>query len=185
MQGTIVGNESELLQIAALSSANNIKTLTAEEKAKDGFVTWSYDFEVLQQLHQITPSIIVKDGDLVVGYALVLPPDAATVYPPLATMLNHVGSLEYNNRPVSSYNYYVMGQVCVHPDYRGKGVFQLLYQQHKNIYSQQYELLVTEISTSNHRSQRAHSKVGFKSIHTYKDELGEWDVVIWNWELPK
>ena len=74
-----------------------------------------------------------------------------------------------------------MGQVCIDKDYRGKGIFNILFQKHKEVYSNAYELLVTEISTKNYRSQKAHEKIGFTTIYTYSDALDEWNVVVWDW----
>ena len=74
-----------------------------------------------------------------------------------------------------------MGQVCIDKAYRGKGVFSMLYEQHKQSYSKHYQMLVTEISVHNYRSQRAHEKVGFKTIHTYTDAMDSWNLVVWDW----
>jgi L-amino acid N-acyltransferase YncA len=60
----------------------------------------------------------------------------------------------------------------------------MLYHQHKISYGKEYELLVTEISTKNQRSLKAHEKVGFKNVFTYEDGIDEWNVVIWNWLPP-
>ncbi len=178
---TLVTTNEELEQIETLSQLNNIAQLSAEEKSKEGFVTWSYTLDVLQQLHKISPSIIVKDGDLVAGYALVLTKEAATVYPPLQGMIDNLNQVQYKGQPLNYHRYYIMGQVCVHPDYRGKGIFQQLYDYHKQLFAQDYDFLLTEISTTNLRSQRAHQKTGFRTIHTYRDDIGEWDVVVWDW----
>jgi L-amino acid N-acyltransferase YncA len=75
-----------------------------------------------------------------------------------------------------------MGQICIDKNYRGKGVFNNLYQHHKKIYQTKFDLLITEISTHNPRSQKAHEKVGFKTIHNYKDVMDEWHVVGWDWQ---
>jgi L-amino acid N-acyltransferase YncA len=74
-----------------------------------------------------------------------------------------------------------MGQICVHADYRGQGLVGMLYEFHRQQLSAQYDILVTEISTNNPRSLRAHLKTGFKVIDTYRDAQDEWEVVIWDW----
>ncbi|MEI9809865.1 MAG: hypothetical protein WDO16_19485 [Bacteroidota bacterium] len=89
--------------------------------------------------------------------------------------------LHWNNKPLNSYRFYVMGQICIAKVYRGQGLFEQLYNYHKEIYQPQFDLFVTEISTRNHRSLRAHEKVGFKTIHTHRDNLDEWRVVAWDW----
>jgi RimJ/RimL family protein N-acetyltransferase len=96
-------------------------------------------------------------------------------------MIDGLKDLLFNNKPLLDHKAYIMGQVCIDKNYRGQGIFNALYQKHKEIYSDQYELFITEISTSNHRSQKAHENIGFKTIHTYKDALDEWNVVVWDW----
>jgi L-amino acid N-acyltransferase YncA len=96
-------------------------------------------------------------------------------------MISNIQLVEYQGKPLANYNFYLMGQICIHKDYRGKGIFDLLYQHHKLIYSRGYELLVTEISANNKRSLRAHEKLGFKTTYTYTDNMDEWKVVVWDW----
>ncbi len=97
-------------------------------------------------------------------------------------MISHTDQLYYNNRLLSSYNYYVMGQICVAKNYRGKGLVNIMYQHHKKLFQHLYDFVITDISTSNQRSVRAHEKAGFKTIHTYHDAMDQWNVVLWTWE---
>lgn len=177
----LVSSTDELIQIADLSRANLSANITAITKESEGFVTWPYPLEVLQRLHALTPSVIVKDEDVVAGYALVLTSEAVTIYPPLSAVMAHFAEIHYKGRPLPDFRLYVMGQVCVHPAYRGKGVFQRLYEFHRQQFSPSYEILVTEISTSNPRSLKAHLKIGFVIVDTYRDEEDEWHVVVWDW----
>lgn len=46
-----------------------------------------------------------------------------------------------------------------------------------------YDFAITEIHKSNIRSIKAHARIGFELIHSYKDPNGdEWDIVIWDWK---
>ncbi|MEO6329175.1 MAG: GNAT family N-acetyltransferase [Ginsengibacter sp.] len=181
LQTTIVTKEDELIQIHRLNQQNLRQYLSAEEKQQEGFVSWLYSMELLQEMHNLAPSIIVKDMDAVIGYALVTLKEAATFHRDLQIMIDNLHALSYHDKPLYSYDFYCMGQVCIHKDYRGKGVFNMLYQKHREIYSSRFQLLVTEISASNLRSQKAHENVGFKTMHTYHDEMDEWNVVVWDW----
>jgi len=176
-----VTTQDELIQINKLNQQNLKTSLSNREQEKQGFVTWLYPVSLLQQMHAIASSIIAKDDDAVVGYALVTPVEASSFHPDLKRMIDNLEPLNYKGKPLSSYSYYIMGQVCIDKDYRGKGIFKMLFQKHMELYSNKYELLVTEISTTNYRSQKAHEKVGFTTIHTYKDALDEWNVVVWDW----
>ena len=97
-------------------------------------------------------------------------------------MITNLQPVSYKNMPLLSYNFYLMGQICVHKNYRGKGLFSMMYEEHKERYSHQYEFLLTEIITSNKRSIKAHKKIGFKEIYTYRDSMGEWSLVVWDWQ---
>jgi L-amino acid N-acyltransferase YncA len=177
----IVTTDQELHQIAALSSANLSTRLTAEEKAKEGFVSWVYTPEILRTIHAIVPSVIVKDVDALAGYALSLTRACSPVYPNMAVSEAWLSSVSYKGRLLGKQRYYLMGQICVAEPYRGRGLVGLLYDFHRQHFSPQFDCLVTEISTANPRSLKAHQKVGFKTIITHTDADGEWDTVLWDW----
>jgi len=181
LTATTVTTEKELGQIHQLNQQSLRQNLDEKEKKQEGFVTWLYSMELLRQMHELEPSIIVKDKDEVIAYALVTPREAGIFHHDLKTMVDNLQTLSYNDKPLNDYSWYVMGQVCIDKFYRGKGVFNMLYQKHKELYGHKYDLLVTEISVHNPRSLRAHEKVGFKIIHTYHDALDEWAVVVWDW----
>jgi len=176
-----VNTEDELIQINNLNRQNLKNYLSIYEQEEQGFVTWLYPLSLLQQIHALAPSIIVKDNDAVVGYALVTPIESGNFHSDLKRMIDNLETLSFNGKLLSSFSFYIMGQVCIDKDYRGKGIFNILFQKHKEVYSNEYELLVTEISTKNYRSQKAHEKIGFTTIYTYSDALDEWNVVVWDW----
>jgi len=182
MQACIVITEEELQQIVQLSQQNNKTNVADNEKLSQGFISWNYSFELLKQMHALHPNVIVKDGNTLAGYALVALKEAKQFHPDLATMIANLETIYYVGKKLTEYNYYVMGQVCVNKDYRGKGVFDMLYQYHKTLFKDKFHFVITEISATNYRSLRAHEKVGFKTIHTYKDAMGVWHVVLWDWQ---
>jgi GNAT superfamily N-acetyltransferase len=181
LTATLATTRDELLQIHRLNQENHRDHLSPEEKDKEGFVSWLYPVELLQQLQDLAAQVIVKDDDRVVGYALVALREAAPFHPDLKTMFTHLDSVRYNDRYLADQSFYVMGQVCIDKDYRGKGVFAQLYRHHREAYSSSFDLLVTEISVNNIRSQRAHEKCGFQTIYTYTDAMDKWNVVVWDW----
>ncbi len=185
LQASLVQSESELEQIYLLNQRNLKQNLSEAEQLQEGFVTWLYAPQLLLQLHRLAPSIIVKDGNRVAGYALVTPKEAAAFHPDLNDMFSNLNKLHYRGQPLLSHNFYCMGQVCIDKPYRGQGVFRELYAGHYRHYHGQYDLLLTEIATRNKRSQQAHEKVGFTTIHTHTDAMDEWNVVVWDWQQTK
>lgn len=178
---TTVSREDELQQIIALQQRNLIANIDEHEMQSQGFVTMHFSLPFLQSLHALAPSVVVKDRDKVAGYAIVVMPEGRNVYVELETMYNSLGSAFWKGKNLAEYRYYLMGQICVDKPYRGQGVFEMLYHKHRDLYRNQFEFILTEISMRNHRSMRAHERVGFIPIHTHTDALDNWAVVIWDW----
>lgn len=177
-----VTSTEELQQILDLQQKYLAGHNSSKEEKEQGFVTVQHNLQKLQQMHALAPSVIVKDGDAVIGYALVMLNEATSLIPELMPMFEVLNKLSYNNKPLHSYNYYVMGQICIDKAYRGQGVFEMLYSKHRELMQSNFDFIVTEIATRNTRSIRAHEKVGFTLLHRYTDAADEWDVVVWDWK---
>lgn len=177
-----VSHREELAQIYQLSQLNLKPNISAREQKEEGFVTWSYSIELLEQMHRLAPSIIAKDGDQVVAYALTTLKESGSFHPDLRDLFQNLAEVSYNGSLLSSHHFYCMGQICVAKEYRGKGLVNALYQKHREVYGRKYDFILTEISTRNYRSLKAHRKIGFQTIHTHRDAMDEWDVVVWNWK---
>ncbi len=177
---TTTQSDDDLLQILALQQRNQTNNIDAQVQQSQGFVTFVYDMAQMRTMAAAAPQIIAKNGDRVVGYALTTVPAVGQDIALFKPMFDLMGSLKWHNEPISSQRYYAMGQICVAEDYRGQGVFDALYAKHKELLSGQFDLCVTEIAVRNTRSIRAHERVGFQTIHTYRDDSDLWNVVIWD-----
>lgn len=176
-------NREDIRQILALQRANLPDNITTEELQDQGFVTVRHNEALLSDMNEAEPQIIARDGDLVVGYALVMLTSFANRIPILAPMFALLDSLHYQDRPLPEYTYYIIGQVCVAKDYRGQGVLEGLYRQHRTQLADRYDLCITEISERNPRSIRAHHRIGFETFHRYTAPDGElWHIVVWDWK---
>ena len=178
---TTVTNEFELQQILDLQFINLKQNITPEEKKEQGFVTMVFTMDMLRSMHQLAPTVIVKNDDRVVAYAIVFLKEGRSFYPGMESMFRNFEKISWNGKPFTSYNYYIMGQICVAKEVRGQGVVEKLYHKHREIYGRQFDCIVTEIANSNQRSLRAHERVGFKTIATHSDAIDDWNVVVWNW----
>lgn len=181
LEVSVVKDVTELNQILTLQKQNLPSRIDAAEMRSQGFVTVDHTLEVLQQMHDLAPSIIVKDNDAVQAYALVMMRECRQIVPVLEPMFALLDQLSWNGQPLNSYHFYVMGQICVAKEYRSKGLVEMMYHKHREIYQPSMDFIVTEIATRNLRSMRAHEKIGFKTIHIHRDELDEWAVVLWDW----
>jgi len=174
--------DSELTDILKLQKKNLPEFLSTEEMLSEGFLTVRHDFEILKKLKEIEPPVICKDRMEVVAYILAMTEDSKEELPILKKMFNKFDKVKYLNKPISSYHYLVIGQVCIAKDYRGKGILKSCYSLYKTSFKNKYDFAITLISNRNLRSMHAHEKIGFKTINTYKSLEGEvWNILLLEW----
>ncbi len=166
-------SRDELEQILGLQKQNSLTFLSPEEKEKEGFVTVSHTFQLLKRMNDVCPHIIVKDKNRVVGYALCMHPLFAQDIEVLKPMFN-----EIDNHTPPIEKYIVMGQICIHKDYRRKGVFRGLYSTMKISVAPEFRSIITEVDAMNTRSLQAHYAIGFKELKTYHFGGREWHLII-------
>ena len=174
--------KDELEQILVLQKQNLAVGLTASEIAAQGFVTVSHSFDDLYKMNELEAHVIAKDNDRVIAYLLAMTVRSRFDIPILLPMFEMFEAITYQNKKIASYNYMVVGQVCVAADYRGQGIFDACYTTYKSYFKDKYDFAITEIATRNQRSLNAHKRVGFETIHSYVAPDGEeWNIVLWDW----
>ena len=176
---TTAQTDDDLRQILGLQQENHKMNVSETVKREQGFVTVRHTWEQLHGMHEATPQIIAKAEGRVVGYALAMLPTAAELIPDLQPMFDLFDQISWQNTKLTDCRYYVMGQVCVAQSHRGQGMFDGLYQKHRELYCPNFDLLITEVSAGNSRSLRSHERVGFRPIHTHTDHVDTWQVLAW------
>lgn len=174
---TVANSTEELIQILGLQKDNLKSTLVSEEQLKDGFVTINHNIELLEELNAPYHHIIAKDGPMVVGYALVTPPDKVSCIPLLQSTVDELHDVFYNQNRVLDLKYFIMGQVCIEKTYRGQGIFGGLYREMRKRMKPNFDIIITEISTNNKRSMHAHKKEGFKILKIHQNNGVNWAIV--------
>ncbi len=170
--------DDELHQIIKLQRDNHTSSVSPLQAREEGFVTVMHSFPLLKEMNKAAPQIIARDSERVVGYALVMLKSFSEMIPVLQPMFDKLRAVKYEQRTITDHSFYVMGQICIDRSYRGQGVFDALYQKHEEIYGGGFELCVTSVSTSNVRSMRAHERVGFRIVHTFRDAMDEWNILV-------
>lgn len=146
--------------------------------------TVRHDFDVLLAMNRESPSVIAKSGEQVCGYCLMMPRTFRSRVPELDPMFETLEQLAWRGvRLASSSRWFVMGQVCVAAGFRGRGVFDGMYRTLRDVYSADFDWVITEISHRNGRSLRAHRRVGFQTLlcHDAPAAAERWEVVVWDW----
>lgn len=178
---TTVENLKDLEAILRLQRANLKTNIDPQEMESQGFVTMQFSLPMLQGLHGLCPSVVIKNDEVVVAYALMVKLEGRKLYPSLESMFVNFEGMSWKGKPFYDYQFYIMGQICIDKDWRGKGLFGMLYHHHRELFSKDFDFVITEVSTSNTRSLRAHEKLGFQTVLLHKDELDEWAMVLWDW----
>jgi GNAT superfamily N-acetyltransferase len=174
-------NTEDLVKIISLQRENLKINLSLKEQKKEGFVTVQHTLKQLEKLQSFSPQILAEKGNILAGYALVMTKELSDEIPVLSPMFKLLNSLSYKGVKLKNLNYYVMGQVCIAKNFRGQGLFRQLYSSQKALLAKLFDFCITEISTSNLRSLKAHQRLGFTVIHVHHDPIDEWNIVLWDW----
>ncbi len=167
--------DEELKQILLLQQANMPKQLSVKEIQTQGFVTVQHDMEILKKMNTITPHIIAKNNNKVIGFAICMHPkfkDEIAVLKPMFQQIEGVFSKEIN--------YMVMGQICIDKDYRKQGVFRALYKTMKKEIQPFFSTIITGVDAINTRSLEAHYAIGFQSLLSFESEGHQWEIIFLN-----
>jgi ribosomal protein S18 acetylase RimI-like enzyme len=179
----LIDEEEELAGILRLNNLNLGRNLSDDEAADQGFVTAEYTLEFLSYMNKISPSVIAKVGNEVVGYALVATKNVKG-HALLEDLIFQVNQLKYDNHFLRDVDYAVVGQLCIAKDYRSKGLVQQLYGFFRTSLQGKYKYGITDVDRNNKRSLKAHLKTGFQVIHSVGYGGSEWDVILWDWTTP-
>jgi GNAT superfamily N-acetyltransferase len=180
---TLSTTDQDLHGILKLQKSNLAQSLTADEMRKEGFVTVIHSYADLKRLNDIEKHIIAKDGDKVVAYLLAMTQRSGNDIPVLVPMFELFEEITYEHKRISTYDYIVVGQVCIDKQYRGQGILDNCYKAYRDHFSEKYAFAITEIAIANQRSINAHKRIGFKEIHKYSSlDNTEWSIVLWDWK---
>ncbi len=172
----------ELRQIKDIQKRHQKETIVPELRERTGFVTAEYDVSLLVKMHELLPAIIAKDGDKVVGYALVTDRRIIGNHDLLDDLFNQINQLSFKGCPLAKTNYTVVGQLCIDRNYGGQGIAQGIYKKYQSQYSGAFEYCLTDVDCKNPRSLRTHLRAGFQIIHKIEYGNAEWDIVLWDWK---
>ncbi len=176
----LCNSAADLVQVRALLEANHARTVDPALWESQGFVTMEYTVDELASICGRYRHVVAKDGDKVVGYALVLLAENKAPFTILADMFKKIATASFNGQPVREGDYFVMGQVCIAHDYRGQGIFGMLYQALRQQMKDDYKFVITEVSDKNARSMGAHVAIGFRDLTLAEPDPSEWHVMAWD-----
>jgi ribosomal protein S18 acetylase RimI-like enzyme len=173
--------EAQLQGILQLQQANLAQSVDAETARREGFVTVEHSLELLRKMNQPHPHILALDAEQVCGYALVMLPRWRDEIPVLQPMFDQFDQCTIQGKSLDQLPYFVMGQICIEKNYRGKGIFRGMYQHMRRCMQTNFHYIITEVDETNTRSMAAHKAVGFETIRSYMAPNSVvWEILAWD-----
>ena len=141
--------------ILDLQSANYIANLSEEER-EQGFLSAQFTPEQTAQIAEDLGTMVALVEDQVAGFLCAFRKEFSTGSPVIAKMLEAYDRLIFAGRPLSAFNSYIYGPVCIGRGYRGRGLLRGLYEAQKKDLTGQFEIGVAFVSRDNPHSLSAH-----------------------------
>jgi hypothetical protein len=146
---------AEYPAILRLQSANHIANISLDER-KEGFLSAEFTAEQVAAIAEDLGTMLAIVENKVAGFVCAFRGEFNHGSPVLATMLDCYDHVQFEGKPLSSFNSYIYGPVCIDRDYRRRGLLRGLYEAQKKDLAGRFEIGVAFVSRSNPRSLHAH-----------------------------
>ena len=164
MQPTMLANASyrraaagDYARILELQSANFVANLT-EAQRQQGFLSAQFSAEQTARIAEdLGITVALVDGRIA-GFLCAFRKEFPTGSPVIAEMLSSYEMLRFEDLPLSSFNSYIYGPVCIAREYRGRGLLRGLYEAQRSDLAGKFDLGVAFVSRNNPHSLSAHTK---------------------------
>ncbi|SHL18843.1 GNAT family acetyltransferase [Flavobacterium xanthum] len=148
---------SDIEGVLALQDLYLVTNLSEEEKAF-GFVTTPFTVQQLTEVIQKEELFLAKDNNKIIGYIFAGSWEFFNQWPIFNYMNSLFPKLTFLDFKITTTNSFQYGPVCIHKDYRGKGLITSLFELMRINLSQKYPLSLTFINKINIPSTKAHTK---------------------------
>ncbi len=136
---------------------------------QDGFLSIEYSHEQLERLNNELGIFIAVENSKLLGFLVAQTMDSASHSPIIRTMTSRFPSVVFRSRPLSEYNIYMYGPVCIYKHARGKGILEGLFNIMLKTLKVRYEVGVAFVLEQNPRSLHAHrDKLGMQVVDEFE-----------------
>lgn len=142
-------------EIVRLQRANYIANLTAEER-REGFLSAEFSLDQVAAIASDLGIAIVTMDDALAGCLCGIRREFDHGSPVVAKMLESYDQATFEGKPLSAFNSYIYGPVCIARQYRRRGLLRGLYDFQNKDLAGQFEVGVALVSHSNPHSMQAH-----------------------------
>ncbi|MEP5612091.1 MAG: GNAT family acetyltransferase [Cyclobacteriaceae bacterium] len=138
-----------------------------KEERKKGFVTTPFTHEQIKDIIGKSGLFLCEDHTKIIAYVFAGTWDYYDQWPIFRYMTSRFPRLSFKNFEVATSATFQYGPVCVDMAYRGKKVFNILFEEMRLHWMEKFPLAVTFINAINEVSTRAHSKIGWEEIDQF------------------
>ncbi len=185
--------ENIVLEIAKNSDINGILDLQelylvsnlSEEEKIAGFVTTPFTIPLLEYVISQNGIFIAKLNDKIIAYAFAASWDFFSQYPIFEYMISLFPRYKFRDYELSTTNSFQYGPVCIHKEYRGKGIIKIVFEFMRIHTLNKYPLSVTFINKINIPSTKAHvEKLKWTIIDEFSFNNNEYIVLAYDMKIP-
>ncbi|QAA81053.1 GNAT family acetyltransferase [Aequorivita sp. H23M31] len=168
MVNTRMGNRGDIDGILALQSKYLYSNLSEEER-KQGFVTTPFTKEQLEEIIKQDGIFIGEKDDNIIAYVFAGSWRYFEPWEIFNYMVSRFPNLSFEGRAITTINSFQYGPVCIEESFRGKGLFNQIFEEMRLEFRKKYPISVTFINKINVISEKAHTKkLGWKIIDEFQ-----------------
>lgn len=171
---------SDIQGVLALQDLYLVTNLSEEEKAF-GFVTTPFTVQQLTEVIQKEELFLAKDNNKIIGYLFAGSWEFFNQWPIFNYMNSLFPKLTFLDFKITTTNSFQYGPICIHKDYRGKGLITSLFELMRINLSQKYPLSLTFINKINIPSTKAHTeKLKWTIIGDFKFNTNDYYILAYD-----
>lgn len=148
---------SDIDGVLALQELYLVANLSEEEKAS-GFVTTPFTIQQLTEVIHENNLFIAKENEKIVAYIFAGSWDFFKQWPIFNHMTSLFSDLTFLDFEITTTNSFQYGPICIHKEYRGKGLITPLFEFMRTHMLHKYPLALTFINKINIPSTKAHTE---------------------------
>jgi len=152
-----IADYSHIEGILVLQELYLVDNLSAEEK-QAGFVTTRFSVEQLQAIIDQKGLFIALDNGVLIAYIFAGDLAYYCQWPIFSHMITYFPNLQFKNFDINTTQSFQYGPICIHADYRGKGLIIPFFEFMRKEMLKRFLLGLTFINKINIPSLQAHTK---------------------------
>jgi predicted GNAT superfamily acetyltransferase len=168
--------------IIELQAANHIRNLSLDERGQ-GFLSAEFSESQIAAIAEDLGIIVAVSAGELAGFLCAFGKEFNHGSPVIAKMLGSYERALFEGRPLSAYDSYIYGPVCIARAFRGRGLLRGLYEAQLRVLAGRFDVGVAFVSRDNPHSLSAHV-IGLGMKEAGEFEVGGKSYVILAFAVP-